>query len=203
MTLLIDGVALVTGAGKSQRIKRECALTFAAEGARGVVFADLGHDAALVAAQKSEEFASHPQKPHEVQRMVNTAMETFGRIDYNINSAGVGVQKGLPVEDADHVEMNRFWQVNVLGTLNCIKAVMKEQDITTIVSRCRREVGRGVIINLRSCNSYVATPNIVQDTTTKHAEIADVVLFMACPRASYVTGVGWLVDGGATFVVVR
>ena len=32
-------------------------------------------------------------------------------------------------------------------------------------------------------------------------EIADVVLFMISPRSSYVTGVGWIVDGGLTLQV--
>lgn len=32
-------------------------------------------------------------------------------------------------------------------------------------------------------------------------EIADVVLFMMSPRASYVTGAGWIVDGGTTLQV--
>jgi NAD(P)-dependent dehydrogenase (short-subunit alcohol dehydrogenase family) len=32
----------------------------------------------------------------------------------------------------------------------------------------------------------------------KPEEIADVVLFMTSPRSSYVTGVGWIVDGGLT-----
>lgn len=32
-------------------------------------------------------------------------------------------------------------------------------------------------------------------------EIADVVLFMTSPRSSYVTGVGWIVDGGTTLQV--
>jgi NAD(P)-dependent dehydrogenase (short-subunit alcohol dehydrogenase family) len=35
----------------------------------------------------------------------------------------------------------------------------------------------------------------------KADEIADVVLFMTSPRSSYVTGVGWLVDGGTTLQV--
>jgi NAD(P)-dependent dehydrogenase (short-subunit alcohol dehydrogenase family) len=29
-------------------------------------------------------------------------------------------------------------------------------------------------------------------------EISDVILFLSSPKASYVTGVGWLVDGGTT-----
>lgn len=35
----------------------------------------------------------------------------------------------------------------------------------------------------------------------KPEEIADVVMFMTSPRSSYVTGVGWLVDGGTTLQV--
>jgi NAD(P)-dependent dehydrogenase (short-subunit alcohol dehydrogenase family) len=29
-------------------------------------------------------------------------------------------------------------------------------------------------------------------------EVSDVLMFMSSPRASYVTGAGWMVDGGAT-----
>lgn len=32
-------------------------------------------------------------------------------------------------------------------------------------------------------------------------EIADVVMFLSCARSSYVTGSGWIVDGGATLSV--
>ena len=32
----------------------------------------------------------------------------------------------------------------------------------------------------------------------KPEEVADVVMFMVSPRSSYVTGVGWIVDGGTT-----
>ena len=32
----------------------------------------------------------------------------------------------------------------------------------------------------------------------KPEEISDVIMFLSSPRSSYVTGAGWLVDGGAT-----
>jgi NAD(P)-dependent dehydrogenase (short-subunit alcohol dehydrogenase family) len=32
-------------------------------------------------------------------------------------------------------------------------------------------------------------------------EIADVVMFLSSPRSSYVTGSGWIVDGGTTLTV--
>lgn len=70
-------------------------------------------------------------------------------------------------------EFERFWQVNVRGTLHCVQAVtkaMKAQAPTSVGGRNGpREIGRGVIINLGSCNSYVATRDIVQYTTSKHA----------------------------------
>ena len=182
MALLIDGVAVVTGAGSG--IGRECALAYAAEGARGVVLADRNHEAAQEAARESGSVATHPaykamavavdvSDKASVDEMIKAAVHAFGRIDYSVNSAGVGVQKHLHVEDADAAEMNRFWQVNVMGTFNCVQAVtkvMKEQSVATVTSRGRtREVGRGVILNLGSCNSYIATRDIVQYTTTKHA----------------------------------
>ena len=182
MALLIDGVAVVTGAGSG--IGRECALAYAAEGARGVVLADRNYDAALEAAHESELVATHAtykalavavdvSDGASVDEMVKAAVHAFGRIDYSVNSAGVGVQKHLPVEEADAAEMNRFWQVNVMGTFNCVQAMtkaMKEQSVATVSSRGReREVGRGVILNLGSCNSYIATRDIVQYTTSKHA----------------------------------
>jgi NAD(P)-dependent dehydrogenase (short-subunit alcohol dehydrogenase family) len=165
-------------------IGKECCLAFAAEGARGVVLADLNYNAVTDIARECESIATNPDykslaiavdvtDPDSVQLMVKTAVETFGRVDYSVNSAGVGVQKPLPIEEADGVEMNRFWQVNVMGTFNCVQAVakaMKGQSILRVSSRRgERECGRGVILNLGSCNSFCPTPNIVQYTTAKHA----------------------------------
>lgn len=35
----------------------------------------------------------------------------------------------------------------------------------------------------------------------RREEVSDVVLFLSGPRASFVTGAGWLVDGGATLMM--
>jgi NAD(P)-dependent dehydrogenase (short-subunit alcohol dehydrogenase family) len=49
---------------------------------------------------------------------------------------------------------------------------MKAQEPRTTASRGRvRDVGKGVFVNLGSGNSYMATPDIVQYTTSKHAVI--------------------------------
>lgn len=85
----------------------------------------------------------------------------------------MGVEQPQEIADASLAEFERFWNVNVKGTLLCLKAesaVMKKQEVITISGRGGpREIGRGVIINLGSCNSYMATPKIVQYTSSKHA----------------------------------
>ncbi|GLB08937.1 hypothetical protein AtubIFM57258_004846 [Aspergillus tubingensis] len=268
----IDGFALVTGAGSG--IGRDCAIAYAIEGAAGVAFADLDPVAATAAAEESKSLATNPdyraltievnvRDPDSVQEMVDTVVMAFGRIDYSVNSAGVGVEQPAEISKASVREFERFMDVNVKGTLLCVRAVsaqMKQQEaryFSLRKSTPARSCGRGVIINLGSSNSYVATPNIVQYTASKHAvmgitrnaaldlapygirvnsicpswvetpmieravagdpnlafvmsrvvpmgriatkeEVSDVLMFMSSPRASFVTGAGWMVDGGAT-----
>ncbi|KAI0147401.1 short-chain dehydrogenase/reductase SDR [Xylariaceae sp. FL1272] len=273
MAFHIDGVALVTGAGSG--IGKACILAYASEGAVGVVVADLNYASAQKTAEEAEVLATNPSfkalpvtldvtDVQSVEKIVAEAVEQFGRIDYLVNSAGVGVKEHRPVNQVDSAEFNRFWQVNIIGTVNCIRAVtpvMKKQSIATATIRgVPRELGRGVILNLGSANSYMATAEVSPYVTTKHAvigltkssaldlaqhhirvnaicpgwtrtpmvqdamdnntnlsvmmssvipmrriatpeEIADVVVFMTSPRSSYVTGVGWIVDGGMTLQV--
>lgn len=70
-------------------------------------------------------------------------------------------------------EFERFYRVNVLGTMHCVKVVgaaMRKQTPLIIQGRNgERNPGRGAIVNLGSSNSYIATRDIVQYTTSKHA----------------------------------
>lgn len=89
-------------------------------------------------------------------------------------------------------EFERFYRVNVLGTMNCVKVVgaaMRQQAPLRIQGRNgERNTGRGAIVNLGSANSYVATRDIVQYTTSKHAVLgitrnAGLLLFPPCPSS--------------------
>ena len=64
------------------------------------MFADLDEKGAREAAEKSKSFATNSHfrtmafrvdvtDPISVQSMVDTTVKEFGRIDYNVNSAGV------------------------------------------------------------------------------------------------------------------
>jgi NAD(P)-dependent dehydrogenase (short-subunit alcohol dehydrogenase family) len=104
-------VAIVTGAGSG--IGREVAVEFAREGARVVVndrrsdglgeetaamIADAGGRALYVDADISAE--------KDVERLVRTAVDTFGRLDIFVNNAGVSRYKPLQElteEDFDYV----------------------------------------------------------------------------------------------------
>ncbi|CAG8910254.1 unnamed protein product [Penicillium egyptiacum] len=273
MSFGISGVALVTGAGSG--IGRDAAISFAAEGAIAVAFADIDLAAAQQSADKSVEYATNPAycplaievdvtDLESVERMVAQVVEIFKRIDYSVNSAGIGVREPKTVVDVSMEEFDRFYRVNVLGTMNCVKVVagaMRHQAPLRIQGRNgERHTGRGAIVNMGSANSYMATRDIVQYTTSKHAvlgitrnaaldlasdgvrvnticpswvdtpmvtaavngnpelsplmesvlpfkriaqteEISDVIIFLCSPRASYVTGSDWVVDGGMTLTL--
>ena len=102
MGALEDRVAIITGAGRG--IGREHALLFAAEGAK-VVINDLGGSpdgvgadqspaeqvAAEIVASGGEAVANHDDVAdwEGSQRLVNTAIETFGDVNVLVNNAGI------------------------------------------------------------------------------------------------------------------
>lgn len=182
-------------------------MAFASEGAKGVAFADINLTAAMEAAEESKAQASNSayraialqvdvSNEESVQRMVNTTLKEFNRIDYSVNSAGVsrlrrfrllvsakfnlmhvilqlGIKNARPVSETCMAEFDNLMSVNVKGTMLCVRAVsraMKAQEERLVAGRTGPfNVGRGSIVNLASANSVVAFPEIVQYTAAKHA----------------------------------
>lgn len=81
-------------------IGKECALAFAAHGAAGVVLADRDLTKVRETARRSTQIATNSSyqtiatsvdvsDPAQVRDMVCQALSTFGKIDYNVNCAGV------------------------------------------------------------------------------------------------------------------
>ena len=66
----------------------------------GLSVADISEQKALETAEECKKFANNPEfraiaigldvtDPTSVQRMIDTAIKDFGRVDYNVNTAGV------------------------------------------------------------------------------------------------------------------
>jgi nucleoside-diphosphate-sugar epimerase len=104
-------VAVVTGGASG--IGRAIAHRVAAEGARGVVVADLnGEGAEETAAEigdKASGVATDVSSQEQVDRLIDHAEDTFGPIDVFFANAGIGAGSGL---DAPDEVWERTWAVN-------------------------------------------------------------------------------------------
>jgi len=74
-----------------------------------------------------------------VVSMVDQALGNFGTVDFLVNSAGIGGAMN-PIETAPRDQWQRILDINLVGTINCCKAIMP-------VLKANK---RGRIINLAS-----------------------------------------------------
>ncbi|KAF2996119.1 hypothetical protein E8E14_002194 [Neopestalotiopsis sp. 37M] len=181
----LDGVALVVGSGSG--IGREAAFSLAEAGTKVVVFADMNLETAKAASEESKKYASDKEyqtatfemnvtDDESVRAMVDFVVKEFGRLDYAINAAGVDNGVHAPIAETDIDNYDRIMNVNARGNLVCVRAqvaAMLKQDQKTWTSRNgTREIGRGVIVNIASANSYVGLPGKASYTISKHAYLA-------------------------------
>lgn len=120
-------VAVITGAAWG--IGRASAERFAVEGAR-VVVADLNADAAEKAAADIMENggeATHVRcdvtRQDDARRMVETAVERYGKLDILFNNAGF-TNPPRPIEETTEEDLDRAMAVNVKGVYLCSQAAI-------------------------------------------------------------------------------
>lgn len=120
-------VAIVTGAGRG--IGEAVAGAFAREGARSILVARTASEvvAAADAVRASGAAASavpaDVSDPAAADRIVQAAIETYGRVDILVNAAGVYGPIG-PVWEADPREWVRAIEVNLFGTMYLSRAAV-------------------------------------------------------------------------------
>ncbi len=143
--------AIVTGS--SRGIGKAIALGFAKAGAKVVLSSrkvnDLEANAKEIKAFGGEAFPiqAHLGKVEEINRMVATVLEKFGRIDVLVNSAGTNPAMGT-VLDSDERLWETIISVNLKGfyfTSQAVAKVMKKQ-------------GGGKIINIASIDGFKPEP---------------------------------------------
>jgi NAD(P)-dependent dehydrogenase (short-subunit alcohol dehydrogenase family) len=166
MPALEGKVAIITGGGAG--IGRAAAILFAAEGARVVVAdhkPDLGAGtAATIAAQGGTALALDVDvsQPDQVERMVGTALERFGRVDVLYNNAGGATARDGKVTD---LPLDEFWRtigVDLFGTVLGCRFVLPPMAAN----------GGGSIINTTSIRALVGTAGADAYTAAKGGVLA-------------------------------
>ncbi len=154
-------VAVITGA--SSGIGRATARIFARAGIRVVLGARRADRLQILveeirqAGGQASARGTDVTRAEEVRRLVEEAETSFGRVDILVNNAGVGYFG--PVESMPEADVRRLLEVNVLGTVFGIQAV---------VPLMRRQRS-GHIINISSILGKRATPVAGMYAATKFA----------------------------------
>ena len=153
MSRLQDKVSIITGGASG--MGRVAARMFAAEGAR-VVVADVTEQAAQsvvdeVVANGGQAIAvaADVSKEADAKRMVDAAVDAFGRVDVLYNNAGIMPEADHSVIDTSVEDWDRVMAVNVRGVfLGCKYAIPKMV-----------EQGSGSIINIASFVALIGCSN--------------------------------------------
>ena len=155
---------MITGAGAG--IGRACALAMLREGYSVVLAgrrreplektkADAGADGgrALVA-------PADVSDPASVEALFAKTKETFDRLDFLFNNAGVSAL-GVPLEDLTIEQWRNVVDVNLTGVFLCTREAFR-------LMKSQRPMG-GRIVNNGSISAHAPRPNSAPYTSTKHA----------------------------------
>lgn len=246
---LSDQVAIVTGAGSG--IGKATAHVLARAGCR-IVIGEIDPDTGAATAREIEE-SGHTAiaVPMDValredaQRLADTALGQFGRIDILANVAGL--YPAALVTEMREEEWDRVYAVNIKGIFNCCQAVAptmmanRSGKIVNIASVDGMQPGimpgrsgyglshysssKGAVITFTQCLAAEMAPHNVNVNAlspgwvaTEHAlsggrfheglkhvplgrgseprEVAQIVLFLVSPAASFMTGENMVFSGG-------
>ena len=151
---LKDKVAFITGGASG--LGRATAENFIAAGAKVMVF-DLNEETAKKAAEEMGANASYATgdvaDEDQVKAAVQKAVDTFGTIHINVNSAGIGAAARTIGKDGP-MPLKTFEfvvRVNLIGTFNVLRLcadVMQHNEPVT------EDGERGVIVNVASVAAF-------------------------------------------------
>ncbi|MBU4319321.1 MAG: glucose 1-dehydrogenase [Proteobacteria bacterium] len=148
---LKDKVAVVSGG--SRGIGQAIAYGFANAGAKVVVTSRKAHDLEETAAEikalggEALVLPAHLGKMEEIQRVVDTVVDTYGRIDILANNAGASPALGSVLESDE-----RLW--DTIMSLN-LKGVY---FLSQACARIMKKQGGGKIINIASIDGFNPEP---------------------------------------------
>ena len=164
-TTMNGKVALITGA--SSGIGRATAQAFAGKGASVVLAARRQEELDSLAAEieggggKATAIRTDVSKALDVERMVAHAIDTYGRLDYAVNNAGIEGAIANIVDLAEE-DWDRVLNINLKGNYLCLRSE----------ARAMLAGGHGgAIVNVGSVNSFLGFASGAAYVTSKHGQI--------------------------------
>ena len=165
MSMSFSGqVALVTGAANG--IGRATAQAFASAGLK-VVVSDVdvtgGEQTVDLIRQAGGEalfVRCDVSRDAEVQALMTSVIEAYGRLDYAFNNAGIEIEKGR-LNEGSEAEFDAIMGVNVKGVWLCMK-----YQLPLLLAQ-----GGGAIVNTASVAGLGAAPKMSIYSASKHAVI--------------------------------
>ena len=156
---LQDKVAVVTGGAHG--IGRALCRRFAAEGARGVVVADLDSAGAQQVAEEIGGLAVTVDVSQEADllRLVDQSIQQFGPIDLFCSNAGIALPGGVEAPDSD---WKTIWEVNLMAHVYAARAVLP-----AMLQR-----GEGYLLQTASAAGLLTQVGSAPYSVTKHAAVA-------------------------------
>src|ERR1039458_3367144 len=165
MSDMNDKVALITGA--SSGIGRATGEAFAARGAKVVLAARREDELAALTREievrggRASFVITDVAISKDVERMVAHTIETFGRLDYAVNNAGIE-GKLAGITELTEQEWDRVLDTNLKGTFLCLQ----------YEARAMLAGGHGgAIVNVGSVNSFLGFPGGSAYAASKHGQI--------------------------------
>ncbi|MBD8082169.1 SDR family NAD(P)-dependent oxidoreductase [Chryseobacterium caseinilyticum] len=164
MGILDNKVALVTGAGSG--IGLAIAESYAKEGAK-VIVSDINEEHGKQAVEKIKSdggeaafVKADTSKAEEVEALIKSTVQIYGRLDIACNNAGIGGEQKLTGEYGLD-SWRKVLNVNLDGVFYGCKYQLEQME----------KNGGGVIVNIASIHGTVAAPLSSAYTASKHAVV--------------------------------
>jgi short-subunit dehydrogenase len=151
-----DRVIIITGA--SSGIGEALARRLSKEGAKLILVARSEEKLNLLKLELGAEVVkADMRKKEDIQKMIDTAVKKYGRVDLLVNNAGQGMYG--PVERIDIEKYQDIITLNVFGPLRAMEMVIPQM----------RKQGGGMILNISSRVSKNYFPMLAAYASTKYA----------------------------------
>lgn len=155
-------VCIVTGAASG--IGRATAIAFANEGAK-VVVSDVNEEAGDLVVDEIKNTGQEAifvkcniGERADVVNLIKTTVDTFGRLDCAVNSAGIAGKLSQPVHEYPEEAWLNQIQVNLIGTYYCVKFQLEQM----------MKQGGGNIVCVSSAAGLVGQPENSSYAASKH-----------------------------------